>query len=49
MTLGAGNTIGIQSAAGISLTVSRHGGHVLAKIQSVIVIPLALIILRNQL
>ena len=49
MTFGAGNTIGIQSAAGISFTVSGHGGHVLAEIQPVIIIPLALVILCNQL
>ena len=49
MTFGAGNTIGIQSAAGVCFAVSGHGGHVLAEIQPVIVIPLTLIVLSNQL
>ena len=49
MPFRAGDTVGIETAAGMSVAGSRHGSHVLAEIQSVVVIALAFVVLRNQL
>ena len=49
MTLGAGNTVGIQPLTDVWRAGPANGGRNLSKIQPVIVVALAFIVLRDQL
>ena len=49
MTLGAGNTVGIQPLTDVWRAGPANGGEIFPKIQPVIVVALAFIVLRDQL